>query len=133
MLRYMERTQAKHILFFIDACRSVITDSKSGPDLANLSVDVNQLCPSGMVSFCSSSPGQASFESDKFEAGLFTHGIVEAFSEKNRCQTVYELNEFLTRRLPILSKEAGKMLCVINGKGPLRSDRRLDGILMVPY
>jgi uncharacterized caspase-like protein len=65
ILEGLQETRAKHILLFLDACRSTVSDSKSGTLDGSL-VDVNRLCPPGIVSFCSSAPGEASFESDKF-------------------------------------------------------------------
>src|SRR5262245_37772730 len=61
IVRYLDRSDTRHMIFFLDACRNVIQGGKAATADAS-PVDVNALCPPGLVSFCSCSPGHVSYE-----------------------------------------------------------------------
>jgi molecular chaperone DnaK (HSP70) len=107
VVRHLASARAPHVLLLLDACRNVVDAGKgAGEALAN--VDVNALCPPGVVTFCSCRPGTVSYESDGIESGIFTYALCEAFSDSNRCRTVYEFDSYLNRRVPEISAEQGK-------------------------
>jgi molecular chaperone DnaK (HSP70)/uncharacterized caspase-like protein len=107
LLRMLSVSPARHVVLFLDACRSVIEAGKAAAsDLRR--ADVAELCPAGMVSFCSCRPGKASYEAEAIQSGIFTAGLCEALGDAGRCSTIYELDNFLSRRLPELAAEQGK-------------------------
>jgi molecular chaperone DnaK (HSP70)/uncharacterized caspase-like protein len=107
LLRMLSVSPARHVVLFLDACRSVVDGGKAAAsDLKR--ADVAELCPPGMVSFCSCRPGKASYEAEAIQSGIFTAGLCEALSDAGRCSTIYELDNFLSRRLPELAAEQGK-------------------------
>jgi len=107
IVQHLAAVKAPHVVLLLDACRNVIEGGKSaGFPLSN--VDVNALCPPGVVTFCSCTPGTVSYEAEAIRAGIFTQAFCEAFSDQNRCRTVYELDSFLNRRVPEVSAAQGK-------------------------
>ncbi|MGO9077536.1 MAG: Hsp70 family protein [Streptosporangiaceae bacterium] len=107
MLRYLGEARADHSVLLLDACRNAVQGGKSGPS-APAPVDVAALCPPGMVSFCSCQPGRVSYEAESVQAGVFTEAICEALSDKGRCRTIYELDRYLSARVPQVARAAGK-------------------------
>lgn len=106
LLKMLSVSPARHIVLFLDACRSVITGGKAAGDF--IRPDVAALCPPGMVSFCSCDPGKASYEVDAIESGVFTEALCEALSDQGRCRNIYELDKFLAKRMPELAAEHSK-------------------------
>jgi molecular chaperone DnaK (HSP70) len=108
VVRQLQGWQARHVLLFLDACRAAVAGGKAGPTPDLPGVDVAALCPPGMVSFCSCEPGRSSYEADELAAGVFTAGICEALGDQGKCRTIYELDAYLTRNVPLLSQRLGK-------------------------
>ena len=71
LLRMLSVSPARHVVLLLDACRSIVEGGKASSD-SILRADVAELCPSGMVSFCSCRPGKASYEADETQSGIFT-------------------------------------------------------------
>jgi molecular chaperone DnaK len=108
LIEHLQAWRSKHVLLFLDACRAAVAGGRAAASDQLASVDVNALCPSGMVTFCSCEPGRASYEADVYEAGIFTAGICEALSDQGRCKTIYELDGYLTRIVPEMSARSHK-------------------------
>jgi molecular chaperone DnaK (HSP70) len=106
VIKYLNSWNAKSIVLFLDACRSSIQGGKSISD--ENPVDISSLYSKGMVSFCSCSPREKSYESSELEKSIFTHALSEAFSDDGKCKTVYELDNYLIHKLPAISKKFGK-------------------------
>lgn len=107
IVRHLATARAPHVVLLLDACRNVIDGGKTAGQALN-QVNVDALCPPGVVTFCSCRPGTVSYEADSIESGIFTYAFCEAFSDQNRCRTVYELDSFLSRRVPQVSAAQGK-------------------------
>jgi molecular chaperone DnaK (HSP70) len=106
-VRYLGAAAAPHLVLFLDACRNVVDAGKSvGAALAQ--VDVQALCPPGVVSFCSCRPGAVSYETDDIKSGIFTQALCAALGEKGRCRTIYELDAYLSAQVPALASAHGK-------------------------
>lgn len=107
IVRYLGAADAPHVVLLLDACRNVVDAGKSvGGSLAH--VDVQALCPPGVVSFCSCRPGAVSYESDDIRSGIFTEALCAALGEKGRCRTIYELDAYLSAQVPALAAAHGK-------------------------
>jgi actin-like ATPase involved in cell morphogenesis len=99
---------AKHVVLFIDACRTVMGGGKGSIAIAEESrINVDSLCPPGMVTYCSCEPGQTSYESDAIRSGVFTEGVCRALGDEGRCSTIEELDEYLNDKVPRLSRTYG--------------------------
>ncbi len=107
VLRYLGEARAEHSVLLLDACRNAVQGGKAGPS-APAHLDVAALCPPGMVSFCSCQPGRVSYEAESVGAGVFTEVICEALSDQGHCRTIYELDKYLTARVPQVARAAGK-------------------------
>ncbi len=106
IVRYLGAAASPHVVFFLDACRNVLDGGKSVSSLPQ--VDVDALCPPGVVSFCSCSPGRVSYEVDTIRAGVFTEALCSAFSAEGRCRTIHELDAYLAANVPVLARAHGK-------------------------
>ncbi|WP_082159525.1 Hsp70 family protein [Micromonospora sp. HK10] len=100
VVQHLGAATAPHVVLLLDACRNVVQGGKSAGDQWITNVDVTALCPPGVVTLCSCQPGAVSYESDTIRSGVFTEALCEAFSDANRCRTVYELDTFLGTRVP---------------------------------
>lgn len=108
ILRYLQARDPRHVLLFLDACRNNVDGGKAGPSEDVSHIDVAALCPPGMVSFCSCEPGQVSYEAEGLASGVFTAALREGLSDVGRCRTIYELDAYLTARVPQIASAHGK-------------------------
>ena len=104
----LAKWKPRHLVLFVDACRETFGEGKALPLEAFAAPDVDTVLQSGQVTFCSCSAGERSYESDTVSSGLFTEALCEALSDKGRCRTLYELNKYVTKRVPELCTAAGK-------------------------
>ncbi|MGW3066879.1 Hsp70 family protein [Streptomyces sp. NPDC001130] len=107
LLRMLRATGARHVVLLLDACRTPLAGGKSLFP-ATRKVDVERLCPPGVVSFCSCAPGTSSYESDRLKSGIFTEALCGAFGDDGCCITVGQLDGYLTAHVPRLAREYGK-------------------------
>jgi hypothetical protein len=104
---YLRNWEAKHVVLFIDACRTVRTGGKSTTIPEESMIDVKSLSIRGMVTFCSCEPGKTSFEADPIHSGVFTEGVCRALSDEGRCSTIQELDKYLNDKVPRISRTYG--------------------------
>lgn len=109
LVRMLRATGAMHIVLLLDACRTPVAGGKS-LFATTEKVDVESLCPPGMVSFCSCAPGTSSYESDRLKSGIFSEALCGAFGDDGRCVTVENLDAYLTTQVPRLAREYEKPL-----------------------
>lgn len=109
LVRMLRATGAAHVVLLLDACRTAVSGGKS-LFATTAKVDVEKLCPPGMVSFCSCAPETSSYESARLESGIFSQALNEAFGDEGRCVTVGQLDAFLTDRVPLLARQYEKPL-----------------------
>jgi tetratricopeptide (TPR) repeat protein len=104
---HLRKWEAKHVVLFIDACRTVMAGGKSITIEDESRINVDSLCPPGMVTFCSCEPGQTSYEADPIGSGVFTEGVCKALSDEGRCSTIQELDAYLSDNVPRISAAYG--------------------------
>ncbi|MFI7298573.1 Hsp70 family protein [Streptomyces sp. NPDC050121] len=107
LLRMLQATGARHVVLLLDACRTPVAGGKSLFATAR-KVDVERLCPPGVVSFCSCAPGTSSYESNRLKSGIFTEALCGAFGDDGRCITVGQLDGFLAAHVPRLARDYDK-------------------------
>ncbi|WP_229703541.1 Hsp70 family protein [Streptomyces albiflavescens] len=107
LVRMLRATGAQHVVLLLDACRTPVAGGKSLFAAAE-KVDVERLCPPGMVSFCSCGPGTSSYESEQLKSGIFTEALYNAFGDEGRCVTVEHLDGYLTAHVPRLARQYEK-------------------------
>ncbi len=104
---HLRNWEAKHVVLFIDACRTVLAGGKGITIEDESRINVDSLCPPGMVTFCSCEPGQTSYEADPICGGVFTEGVRRALGDEGRCSTIQELDAYLNDKVPRISREYG--------------------------
>ncbi|MER6792876.1 Hsp70 family protein [Amycolatopsis mediterranei] len=107
VVRYLGAAAAPHVVLFLDACRNVLDGGRSVSSSLPR-IDVDALCPPGVVSFCSCRPGRVSYEIDAIRSGVFTEALCSAFGSVGRCRTIHELDAYLSVQVPALAKAHGK-------------------------
>jgi molecular chaperone DnaK len=106
LIKALASCNTDHTVLFLDACR-VHHGWYKGVSSEPATVNLNALCPPGMVTFCSCERGQKSFESDDLKAGIFTKVLVRGLGKDGTCSTVQELDEYLRVNSPLLGKACG--------------------------
>lgn len=105
LAKYVSSLNAKTAILWLDLCRAVVSSGKGISDLAPVQVASNAF--RGTATFWSCSPGEKSYESETLERGVFTYAVVRAFGDEGRCKTVYELDDFLVKNVPVISEKNG--------------------------
>lgn len=116
LLKYLNRIECKKFIF-IDACLSGYIDGAKALNIKSLNdaiIKANQSV-AGVAAFSSSAKDQLSYEYPPGENGLFTEALLEALSGKadqlnegsNYILSLQEIMDYLTKRVPELSKEMG--------------------------
>jgi uncharacterized caspase-like protein len=103
LAKYLAALKAKTTVLLFDLCRAAINAGKGPAELQP--IESKSLTFKGTATFWSCSPGEKSYESEALKRGVFTYALVEAFGDAARCKTVYELDEFLIKRVPQLCKQ----------------------------
>ena len=107
IVRYLGSAAAPYVVLFLDACRNVVDGGKSASEGLGR-VNVEALCPPGVVSFCSCRPGAVSYEAEALGAGIFTAALCAALSDDGHCRTIYELDAYLSAQVPVLARDHHK-------------------------
>lgn len=132
VVRYLGSAGAPRVVLLLDACRNVVRGGKSAGD-GLTPVDVDALCPPGVVTVCSCRPGYVSYEAERLESGVFTEAVCEALSKQGQCRTVYELNSYLARRVPEIAVREGKPHQVPHSRVEPLSVQHLQIVRPRPY
>jgi molecular chaperone DnaK (HSP70) len=105
LAKYVSSLNAQTTILWLDLCRAIVSGGKGSSDLAPVHID--SIAFRGTATFWSCSPGEKSYEADPLERGVFTYAVVRAFDDENRCKTVYELDNFLVKNVPLICAENG--------------------------
>jgi molecular chaperone DnaK (HSP70) len=105
LAKYVSSLNAQTTILLLDLCRAVVSGGKGSSELAP--VHIGSIAFRGTATFWSCSPGEKSYEADPLERGVFTYAVVRAFDDANRCKTVYELDDFLVKNVPVICAENG--------------------------
>ncbi len=78
-----QRVHANRVVLFVDACHSGAANPAKGLiRLGNFDSD-SLLLGTGQLVICSSEPNQVSWESKRYENGVFTHQLIQALRAKD--------------------------------------------------
>ncbi|HKQ03739.1 MAG TPA: Hsp70 family protein [Blastocatellia bacterium] len=108
IIKYLRAWRAKNTVLLIDACRAVIQGGKDIVVESWNSINVECLNATGMASFLSCSPNQKSYEGEDLQNGIFTFVLCEALSDKAKCKTIYELDNYLVQTVPQVCRRSEK-------------------------
>lgn len=104
LMARLSEWKPRHLVMFVDACREPASSAKGTLASEEPGIDVNALLPAGNIVFSSCSPRQRSYEHQHIESGIFTRALCEGLSDIGRCRTLYELDAYLTARVPELCR-----------------------------
>jgi hypothetical protein len=133
ILQLLRKTEARHIVLFLDACRAAISGGR-GIERAIPPINVENLSSRGLVSFCSCAPGKLSYESPKIGSGLFTKALCDALGEQGKCVTVQEISHYLEATMPEMARQLGTPRQLAYARvEPLQPflDQGCDGVVVI--
>jgi formylglycine-generating enzyme required for sulfatase activity/uncharacterized caspase-like protein len=89
----LRRSGADNVILLLDACRN-----EGARDGQGIGLEHQQ----GVVTLCSCSPAERSYEIGELKHGAFTYGLLEALrlQGKHNCATVERLDDYLRYRVP---------------------------------
>ena len=107
IIQRLQRCGADNVVLILDACR------EQGD---NLSKDIKgvgeqtekEAREKGVITICSCSPNEYSWELKDLQQGVFTYALLEGLGSKGKKATVERLNEHLKYRVKELAKSQGK-------------------------
>ncbi len=108
LVSHLGRANAPHTVLMLDACRNAVDGGKSITADPGRRVNVEALCPPGVVSLCSCQPGRVSYEAEALQSGIFSAALCDALGGVGHCRTIHELDTYLTRRVAELALTHGK-------------------------
>jgi len=78
-----QRTHCDRVVLILDACNSGAADVSGGKGLfRNTNFDVNALAGRGQIVISSSDADQRSWESKRYQNGVFTHNLIEVLNQE---------------------------------------------------
>ena len=98
---------ADNVVLILDACREQ-GDSLSKSIKGMGEQTEREAREKGVISICSCSPHEYSWELEELQQGAFTYALLEGLGSKGRKATVERLNEYLKYRVKELAQHKGK-------------------------
>jgi len=107
IIQRLQRSGADNVILILDACR------EQGDDLSKSITGMGKQTEQearekGVISICSCSPNERSWELDELQQGAFTYALLEGLGSRGRKATVEGLNEYLKNRVKELTQKQGK-------------------------
>ena len=107
IIQRLQRCGADNVVLILDACRE---------QASNISKDIKgvgeqtekEAREKGVITICSCSPNEYSWELKDLQQGVFTYALLEGLGSKGKKATVERLNEHLKYRVKELAKSQGK-------------------------
>jgi molecular chaperone DnaK (HSP70) len=95
------------LIVILDTCRSTLAiQDKSGGN--SRSFDPARLSGPATAIVYSCQMGQASYESDKHQSGVFTTGFIRSLSDDGQCVTLGDVRRYLETNLSEIAQAAGR-------------------------
>ncbi|MDE5107515.1 MAG: caspase family protein, partial [Trichodesmium sp. St17_bin3_1_1] len=106
VIQQIQKCGADNIVLILDACRDE-GDSSRGIEGIGKQTE-QEAYEKGVITICSCSPNEYSWELEELRQGAFTYALLEGLGSKGKRATVEKLNEYLKVRVKELAKEKGK-------------------------
>ncbi|MGD1809712.1 caspase family protein [Dapis sp. BLCC M126] len=107
IIQRLQRCGADNVILILDACREQYDGSSKSIKGVGEQTE-KQARQKGVISICSCSPDQLSWELDELQQGAFTYALLEGLGSKGRKATVEKLNEYLKYRVQELAQNKGQ-------------------------
>ena len=106
VIQQIQKCGADNIVLILDACRDE-GDSSRGVEGIGKQTE-QEAYEKGVITICSCSPNEYSWELEELRQGAFTYALLEGLGSKGKRATVEKLNEYLKVRVKELAKDKGK-------------------------
>ena len=106
VIQQIQKCGADNIVLILDACRDE-GDSSRGIEGIGKQTE-QEAYEKGVITICSCSPNEYSWELEELRQGAFTYALLEGLGSKGKKATVEKLNEYLKVRVKELAKGKGK-------------------------
>lgn len=107
IIQKLQRCGADNVVLILDACREQ-GDSLSKSIKGIGEQTENEARQTGVISICSCSPNEYSWELEELESGVFTYALLEGLGSTAKKATVERLNEYLKYRVQELAHHKGR-------------------------
>ncbi|MCL2925742.1 MAG: caspase family protein, partial [Trichodesmium sp. MAG_R04] len=105
IIQQLQKCGADNIVLILDACRDE-GDAKRGSEGIGEQTEREAL-EKGVITICSCSPNEYSWELEELQQGAFTYALLEGLGSKGQKATVEKLNDYLKYRVKELSQHKG--------------------------
>jgi formylglycine-generating enzyme required for sulfatase activity len=107
IIQRLQRCGADNVVLILDACRE--QGDNISKDIKGVGEQTQKEArEKGVITICSCSPNEYSWELKDLQQGVFTYALLEGLGSKGRKATVERLNEHLKYRVKELAKSQGK-------------------------
>ena len=107
IIQRLQRCGADNVVLILDACRE--QGDNISKDIKGMGEQTEKEArEKGVITICSCSPNEYSWELKDLQQGVFTYALLEGLGSKGRKATVERLNEHLKYRVKELAKSQGK-------------------------
>ncbi|MDJ0556086.1 MAG: GUN4 domain-containing protein [Microcoleaceae cyanobacterium MO_207.B10] len=108
IIQRLQRSGADNVILILDACREQGDNAQSKSITGVGEQTEREAREKGVISICSCSPDQYSWELDELQQGAFTYALLEGLGSEGRKASVTKLNEYLKYRVRELTQKLGK-------------------------
>ena len=107
IIQRLQRCGADNVVLILDACRE--QGDNISKDIKGVGEQTEKEArEKGVITICSCSPNEYSWELKDLQQGVFTYALLEGLGSKGKKATVERLNEHLKYRVKELAKSQGK-------------------------
>ena len=105
VIQQIQKCGADNIVLILDACRDEGNSKKEGEGIGRQTEQ--EAYEKGVITICSCSPNEYSWELEELQQGVFTYALLEGLGNKGKRATVEKLNEYLKVRVRELAQSKG--------------------------
>jgi formylglycine-generating enzyme required for sulfatase activity len=106
IIQQLQKCGADNLVLILDACRDE-GDSRKGSQGIGEHTE-REAIEKGVITICSCSPNEYSWELEDLQQGAFTYALLEGLGSRGKRATVEKLNHYLKYRVKELSQHKGK-------------------------
>ena len=104
--RFIQKCGADNVVLILDACRDEGDSGKGSQGIGEQTE--REAIEKGVITICSCSPNEYSWELEDLQQGAFTYALLEGLGSRGKRATVEKLNHYLKYRVKELSQHKGK-------------------------
>ena len=106
IIQQLQKCGADNVVLILDACRDEGDSGKGSQGIGEQTE--REAIEKGVITICSCSPNEYSWELEDLQQGAFTYALLEGLGSRGKRATVEKLNHYLKYRVKELSQHKGK-------------------------